>query len=86
MASSSSTIKVKIYAPFHTYFEGEASSVSAVNNTGPFDILPGHKNFMSLLSPCTVTVKIDDRPDFEVKIEQAVMHVKANQVTIFLDV
>ena len=77
---------VKIHAPLRAYFEGEASSLSAVNKSGPFDILPGHKNFMSILSPCTLTVRIPNRPDFEMPIDQAVMHVKADRVTVFLDV
>ena len=36
------TMAVKVYAPFKVYFEGDAMSVSAVNDTGPFDILPKH--------------------------------------------
>ena len=80
------TMQVKIYAPFQTYFEGPASSLSAVNDTGPFDILPQHKNFISLLSPCTVTVRVNQRPDFDLPIEQGLIHVKADKVTVFLDV
>ena len=79
-------INVKVYAPFRTYFEGQASSVSAVNLTGPFDVLARHKNFITLLSPCTLTVRIPQRPDFTLKISRGVMHVKANQATVFLDV
>ena len=44
------TMNVKIYAPFKTYFEGPANSLSAANKTGAFDVLPQHKNFMSLLA------------------------------------
>jgi F0F1-type ATP synthase epsilon subunit len=69
---------VKVYAPFRTYFDDEAFSLSAENLTGPFDILPHHKSFMSLLTPCTIT--------FSLKVSRGVMHVKADQVTVFLDV
>lgn len=86
MAGPPLTFKAKIYAPMHTYFDGEALSVSAVNDTGPFDILPRHKNFMTLLSPCVLTVRMPGKPDFQMEIKQAVMHVKADQVTVFLDV
>lgn len=79
-------MRVKIYAPFRTYFNSEAASLSAINETGPFDILAGHKNFMSLLSPCTITVRVPQRPDFNIAIERGVMHVKADSVTVFLDV
>lgn len=83
---NSETLYVKIYAPFRTYFEGQAFSLSAVNKTGPFDILPRHKNFMSLLVPCTLTVRVPERPDFKLSIERGVMHVKADRATVFLDV
>ena len=64
MAQDAPSMQVKIYAPFRTYFEGSAANLSAANKTGPFDILPHHKNFMTLLVPCTVTVRAPDRPNF----------------------
>lgn len=83
---SEDSLQVKIYAPFRTYYEGPASSFSAVNATGPFDILPRHKNFMSLLMPCNIVVRAPQRPDFSMPIERGVMHVKKDKVTVFLDV
>lgn len=77
---------VKVYAPFRTYYDGEADSLSAVNKTGPFDILSHHKNFMSLLTPCTITIRKKDQPDFSLKVTHGVIHVKADQTTVFLDV
>lgn len=76
---------VKVYAPFQVYFEGSAYSVSAVNDTGPFDILPKHHNFLCMLVPCNLVVK---SPDGEktIKVHRALMHVKADQVTVFMDV
>lgn len=76
---------VKVHAPYRTYFDGQALSVSAVNDTGPFDILPKHHNFMTLLSPCTIIIRTD-RGDEQIAIQRGIMHVKANQATIFLDV
>jgi len=80
------TMTVKIYSPFQTYFEGPAISLSAVNRTGPFDILSKHKNFMSLLVACTITVRPPGKPDFNLKISRGVMHVKADKTTVFLDI
>ena len=79
-------MQVKIYAPFDTYFDGPANSVSATNATGPFDILPRHKNFMCLLKPGELKVRRTGTADFVMKVKQAVMHVKADKVTVFLDV
>ena len=79
-------MQVKIYAPFATYFDGSASSVSATNDTGPFDILPRHKNFMCLLNPGELRVRTSGKEDFAMTVDQAVMHVKSDKVTVFLNV
>lgn len=80
-----STIHVKIYSPFQTYYDDQANSISAENATGPFDILPQHHNFITLLVPCELDIRADNG-DKKIKINRAVMHVRRNIVTIFLDV
>lgn len=77
---------VKVYAPFNVYFEGEATSVSAENATGPFDILPEHHNFLCMLVPCNMLIQAIDGRTRTVKIHRALMHVKANSVVVFMDV
>lgn len=82
---SGKTMKVKVYAPFKVYFDGMAQSISAVNDTGPFDILPMHHNFMTLINPCDIVVRTD-KGEEKVTVSRAIMHVKADQVVVFLDV
>ncbi|HET9850007.1 MAG TPA: F0F1 ATP synthase subunit epsilon [Candidatus Saccharimonadales bacterium] len=77
---------VKVYAPFKVYYDGEANSVSAKNRTGDFDVLAHHKNFMTLLTPCNIVVRNSGKPDFTLPIARGIMHVKADQTTVFLDV
>lgn len=79
------TMYVKIYAPFKVYFDGQAESVTAVNDTGTFDILPKHHNFMTLLNTGNVIVR-SERGEEKIGITRGVMHVKADQVVVFLDV
>lgn len=79
------TMVIKIYAPFKVYYEGEGYSLSAVNATGPFDILPRHHNFLCMLVPCEVKVQTPDGEKV-IKIHRALMHVKADSVTVFVDV
>lgn len=79
-------MQVKVYAPFQVYFEGQASSVSAENETGPFDILPKHHNFLCMLVPCTVKVVTDKEETKLIKVNRALMHVKADRVVVFVDV
>lgn len=76
---------VKVYSPFHVYYDSDANSVSAENLTGPFDVLYGHKNFMSILTACEVVVR-SQRGEERIKIDRGVMHVRNNRVTVFLDV
>lgn len=77
---------VKVYAPFKIYFEGDAFSVSAVNETGPFDILPHHHNFLCMLVPCMLKIKTVAGEEKEIKIHRALMNVKADRVVVFVDV
>lgn len=76
---------VKVYAPFHVYFEGEAYSVSAVNATGPFDILPRHHNFLCMLEPCILKI-VGAKGEKAIKVHRALMHVETDRVVVFMDV
>src|ERR1700733_3690602 len=51
------SMNVKVYSPFRDYYDGPAFSLSAENTTGPFDILPKHHNFISLLTPCDLNIR-----------------------------
>lgn len=77
---------IKVYAPFKVYFDGLAESISAINDTGPFDILPRHHNFMTLLSACDIVVRTSGRSEEKITISRGIMHVKADRVIVFLDV
>lgn len=77
--------RVKVYSPFQVYYNNPAYSVTAVNGTGKFDILPGHKNFLTLLLPGEVIVR-GKRDEEKLKIDRGIMHVHEDEVTVFLDV
>lgn len=85
MADDKKYMQVKVAAPYKVYFNGKAQSVSAVNDTGPFDILPEHHNFITLLSPCDVVVQMGNKKEV-IPINRGVMHVKKDRILIFLDV
>lgn len=76
---------IRVSSPFSTYFDEEAFSISAENDTGPFDILPRHHNFITLLNNCEIVVRTK-RGDFRIQISGGIMHVKADQVIVFLNV
>lgn len=85
-AKGKHTMRVRVYSPFRDYYDGQAFSISAVNATGPFDILPKHHNFISLLSPCELVVRTVGEDDRKIRISGGIMHVKADQIIVFLDV
>ncbi len=82
---SPESMHVKIYSPYKVYFDGDANSISAESATGPFDILPKHHNFITLLEPCDAIVRTD-KGEETIRISGGVMHVKADDLIIFLDV
>jgi F0F1-type ATP synthase epsilon subunit len=80
-------MRIKVYSPYQVYFDEDAYSISALNHTGPFDILPGHHNFMTLLVPCEIVIRSQDKKIIQrIRITQGVMHVKSNKTVVFLDV
>lgn len=78
-------LHIKVHSPFKVYFEEEAESISAENKTGPFDILPKHHNFITLLDPCDLIIRKKDQ-ETKIRIARGIMHVRDNFVNVFLDV
>jgi len=83
--SATEHLHIKVHSPFQTYVDRDALSISAVNSTGPFDVLPRHHNFITLLNPCELVIHtVNDTQ--RIRIARGIMHVKANQVIVFLDI
>lgn len=80
------TMDIKVASPFNTYFDDKAFSITAENDTGVFDILPKHHNFLTLLKPCSLVIRTTKGDEQKVDISGGLMHVKENKVTVFLDI
>ncbi len=81
-------MRVRVYSPFRTYYDEDSYSISGEDATGPFDILPRHHNFMALLEACVLLIKPVEGNERErkIRISGGLMHVKADKVTIFLNI
>jgi F0F1-type ATP synthase epsilon subunit len=79
-------LHVKVYSPFTTYYDADADSISAENDTGPFDVLLGHRNFLTLLNPCDIIVRRKGQDEEKISITRGLLHVHQDQVVVFLDV
>ena len=84
-AKDNKVMHVKVYAPFKVYYDGDAESISAENDTGPFDILATHHNFITLLSAGDIIVRNGEKEE-KVSITRGIMHVKKDEIVVFLDV
>jgi len=84
-SSGKPMIHIKVFSPYKTYFNYIGYSISGVNNTGPFDVLPRHHNFITLLNACTLEIKVSSGVK-HIHISKGIMHVKADQIVVFLDV
>jgi F0F1-type ATP synthase epsilon subunit len=78
-------LDVKARAPFHVYYEGAAKSVSASNSVGKFDILPGHADFFSVMTPGEVIVETDKDP-VVFNISNGIITVKGDEVLLFVNI
>jgi F0F1-type ATP synthase epsilon subunit len=78
-------IQAKVYSPFHVYFDEAAKSISGENDTGAFDILPQHHNFITLLKAGELIMQTT-HGEQRIRTSGGIMHVHDNQVVVFLDV
>jgi F0F1-type ATP synthase epsilon subunit len=79
------SLHVQVFTPKGVIWEGEAQAVSSVNSQGPFDLLPEHAHFISLIEKHPITVLSaagEKRFDFNT----AVVRLIDDQVTIYADI
>jgi F0F1-type ATP synthase epsilon subunit len=79
------TFTVIARAPFQIYYEGSATSVSAQNQVGRFDILPGHADFFSVMSPGEVMINTCAEPVI-FKIANGIISVRGSEVMLFVNI
>jgi F-type H+-transporting ATPase subunit epsilon len=76
---------VSARGPFNVYYEGNATAVTATNRVGEFDILPGHADFFSVLSPGEVIIETSAEP-VEFSISNGIVTVRDNEVLLFVNI
>lgn len=76
--------KVSINSPDELIWEGMANSVSSKNSSGPFDILPEHANFITMIEGDPIIVRFLDK-EHVFKYSNAVLSVYNNIVTVYTE-
>lgn len=80
-------LTVNARAPFTVYYQGTARVVSANNKVGPFDVLPGHADFFSVLTPGDVTIETDETSEpVTFHITNGIITVRNNEVLLFANI
>jgi F0F1-type ATP synthase epsilon subunit len=79
------TLSVIIRSREGIKFEGEATTLSGINQRGTFDVLPQHANFI-----CTIVKKLwlqePNGKRQEYNVENGVLHVSDNKVLVYLGI
>lgn len=78
-------IKVMVRDAENILFEGETDRISSFNEVGRFDIFPTHANFISIINQQLAIYKNNQKIK-ELKVEQAVLKVKKDVVSIYLGI
>jgi F0F1-type ATP synthase epsilon subunit len=78
-------LHVRINSPEKIIWEGDALSVSSANASGPFDILPFHTNFISVMENKEIIIKTESGVQkFTYPI--SVLYNHSNQVHIYTNI
>lgn len=78
-------LDVIILSSDKTYFLGKAKSVSSKNKLGPFDVLPMHENFISMLRDKVTVVDLAGKKTV-VSCDQGILEVADNRVRVFIGI
>lgn len=76
-------ISVHIDSPGKKLWEGQARSVSSINSQGPFDILPYHATFVTLVESQPVNIRTDKGQILKFEFDHCVIFNRNNIVAIF---
>lgn len=66
-------------------FEGEVDAVSSVNDKGPFDVLPLHTNFISIITGA-VELRHKGQMIKRIPLEQGVLAVREGRAEVYLGI
>ena len=77
-------IKVTVRNRTAILFDDYVKAVTSKNDTGEFDVLPEHSNFISLITSPLILRKIDGQKQ-EIKFSSGLIKVKNNAIHCYID-
>ena len=86
MKQPQTQLSVIARAPFNVYYEGHADNDSATNKVGRFDILPGHADFFSILTPDDIVIEPGGgKEPVSFSVSNGIITVRDNEVLLFVN-
>ena len=85
MAEGNTPLTVLVMNHKEVLFKGAAENLTSVNDTGEFDVLSQHANFISLIKDKLI-VRKPEGEEWKMSIKGGVLRVHDNKVRVFLDV
>ncbi|HQU08238.1 MAG: hypothetical protein B7X04_04100 [Parcubacteria group bacterium 21-54-25] len=85
MATPAEKFNVIVTSPSAVIWKGMANSVSSKNSAGPFDILAGHENFITMVEKASIVIR-NGTQEKEFSYENAVLSVLSGNLTIYADI
>jgi F0F1-type ATP synthase epsilon subunit len=82
--SSVEKIHVRVRNRTQLLFDDDVTSVTSKNDTGIFDVLPEHANFISLITSPLILRKLDGQKQ-EIPFVNGIIKVKDNAVYCYID-
>ena len=79
------TLSVRISSPDQVIWEGQANSVSSANLDGPFDIMPQHANFITIVENRPILIRTQKRV-VEYTFPNALIYTRNNAVLVFTNI
>lgn len=80
--SQPSELNIEILTPTQTLYQGQAATLSSYNSTGPFDILPEHSHFISIIEKEIVIRNTSEEKKFPIDV--AVLRCFNNDIKIYI--
>lgn len=79
------SLQVIVHDEHGIIFEGPAAALSSVNEQGPFDILPEHTNFITLIKK-SLSISLESGEVKQFDVAGGVLHCYTSKIEIYLGV
>lgn len=79
-------LNVLVASPQEKIWEGKAKAVSSINLEGPFDILPFHATFVTIVDGNPIKVLTENGKTEEFKFDRCVIYNRNNSVSVYTQV